>query len=239
MTLRNGIDLIVFDVYNTLFNNDSQSWLETFHMICDDQELSILPKDLWGLWKDISLQLGINRAILEKPEYTSTFRTYQDHWVEVFQQTFRQLDIEANAERASLFCVQGLSKREPYEETLNILSHIRENWKIAAVTNADNASLFPLLKKHNLNFDHVLTSEILGAYKPDPLVFQSIIDTSGIPASRVLFVGDTQLDDIHGAKTASMSAIWVNRHGLSLNPSLIPPDAEINDLNQLIDILAQ
>ena len=238
MALRNGIDLIVFDVYNTLFNNDDQCWLGTFQMICDDQELSILPKDLWVLWKDISLQLGLNRAILEEPEYTSKFKTYQEHWVEVFQQTFRQLDIEASAEKASLFCVQGLSKRDPYEETLNILSHIGKNWKIAAVTNADNASLFPLLKEHNLHFDHVLTSEILGAYKPDPLVFKSIIDISGIPANRVLFVGDTQLDDIHGAKTASMSAIWVNRHGLSLNPALIPPAAEINDLNQLIDILA-
>ena len=181
----------------------------------------------------------MNRAALEKPKPASKFKTYQDHWVEVFQQAFQQLSINANAERASLFCVQGLSEREPYEETVKIVSYIRENRKIAAVTNADNASLFPLLKKHSLNFHYVLTSEILGAYKPDPQVFKGIIDISGIPAERVLFVGDTQLDDIHGAKTANMSAIWVNRHGLSLDTTLIPPDAEIDNLNQLIDILDQ
>ena len=121
MTLKNGIDLIVFDVYNTLFNNDSQSWLKTFQVICDDQELSIPPKDLWIHWKDISPQLRMNRAALEKPKPASKFKTYQDHWVEVFQQAFQQLSINANAERASLFCVQGLSEREPYEETVNIV----------------------------------------------------------------------------------------------------------------------
>lgn len=237
MTLKSRIDLIVFDIYNTLFKNDAQSWIRTFQVICNDQRLSILPKDLWKTWRDIGTQRRLTRVTLEKPKQTSQFETYQDHWIKVFHETFDQLEIHANAERASLICVQALSDREPYEDMLSTMSHIQVNWKTAAITNADNASLFPLLKKHSLNFEHVLTSEILGAYKPDPLVFKSIIDISGIPAKRILFVGDTQLDDIHGAKTADMSAVWINRHGESMDRSLIPPDSQINSLTQLLNTL--
>jgi len=168
MILRNRIDLIVFDVYNTLFKNDAQSWLRTFQVMCNDQGLSILPEDLWNHWRDIGTRRRLTRAPLENPEQTTQFETYQDHWAKVFYETFHQLGIHANAERASLSCVQALSDREPYEDMLSTMSHIQVNWKTAAMTNADNASLFPLLKKHNLNFEHVLTSEILGRINQTP-----------------------------------------------------------------------
>ena len=58
-----------------------------------------------------------------------------------------------------------------------------------------------------------------------------------IPASECLYVGDSQHDDVLGAKLVGMRAVWVNRNNGVLNASLPSPDYEISDLRGLFAIL--
>ena len=88
-----------------------------------------------------------------------------------------------------------------------------------------------------LTFDGVLSSESARTYKPHPSAFRQILAILGVEAADSLYVGDSQFDDVQGAKRIGMQTAWVNRNGASLDPSLPAPDHVVGNLLELLDIL--
>ena len=74
-------------------------------------------------------------------------------------------------------------------------------------------------------------------YKPDPRIFRQILDVLGVEAASSLYVGDSQSDDVQGAKFVGMQAAWMNRNGTQLDPALPAPDYVVGNLLELLDIL--
>jgi len=56
-----------------------------------------------------------------------------------------------------------------------------------------------------------ILSCFVGCMKPDPLIYELVIRAAGVPASRLLFVGDTPAADIEGPRSAGMRAIHIDR----------------------------
>ena len=50
----------------------------------------------------------------------------------------------------------------------------------------------------------------VGCMKPDPEIYDLVIRSAGVPAGRILFVGDTPAADIEGPRAAGMRAIHIN-----------------------------
>ncbi|MBF8266775.1 MAG: HAD-superfamily hydrolase, subfamily variant 3 [Dehalococcoidia bacterium] len=228
---------IVFDIYSTLFHNETSYWMDTFRDICRIQGLPIPPEEFWGSWRSIEVRFRQARTSLEHPDKSPPFRTYQSAWIEAFATTFDTLGIRGDPDQAAQMSVEALASREPYEDTFPFLEYVGLRWKKAVLSNADNASIVPLLLRHRLPFDAVLTSEMARAYKPDPRVFHSVLGEMGVLPEEALYVGDTLLDDIHGAKLAGMVAVWLNRNGGDRDPWLLPPDYEVRGLNELMNLL--
>ena len=53
----------------------------------------------------------------------------------------------------------------------------------------------------------------------------------------MLHVGDSEVDDVKGAKEAGLSVAWVNRDGRRRRADVPAPDFEIRDLRQLTPLL--
>jgi len=53
----------------------------------------------------------------------------------------------------------------------------------------------------------------------------------------VLHIGDSDVDDVRGARMAGLRVAWVNRAGRRRRPDVPPPDFEITDLTGLLPIL--
>lgn len=228
---------VIFDVYNTLFRNDVSSWLDTFSDLCRIQKLSIPPDQLWAHWKSIEVRFRQTRTNLVDPEKSPQFKTYFSAWRESFADSFISLAIDGDPDHAAQLCVDSLAARQPYEDTFTILEYVRQQWKQSILTNADNASIYPLLLHHDLSLDAVVTSEIARAYKPDPRVFDLVIKKTGVLPEETLYVGDTLFDDMHGAKLAGLHTVWVNRNRGDLDPDLLPPDYQVLELYELVTIL--
>ena len=228
---------VIFDVYNTLFHNDTSCWMDTFRDICRIQELPISPEDFWTRWKTFEVRFRQSRTNLDNPDMSPPFKTYQAAWREAFVSAFDSLGIRGDPDHAAQMSVDGLASREPYADTLPFLEYVGKRWKKALLTNADNDSILPLLERHNLAFDAVVTSEMARAYKPGPRVFQRILQETGVLPQEALYVGDTLLDDVHGAKLAGMPAAWLNRNGADPDPQLLPPDHQVAGLEELMPIL--
>jgi HAD superfamily hydrolase (TIGR01549 family) len=88
-------------------------------------------------------------------------------------------------------------------------------------------------------FDHILISSDAGFIKPHPEIFRRALAASKLKPDEVLFVGDTYLQDIIGAKRVGLKTVWLNtRHEPRTMVRDDPPDYEIASLSELLEILA-
>jgi putative hydrolase of the HAD superfamily len=84
--------------------------------------------------------------------------------------------------------------------------------KLAVISNWDER-LRPLLEQLKLAgyFEVIVVSREIGVAKPARAIFQHAIQKLGLPPDNVLHVGDSHSMDLLGARTAGLSALWLNR----------------------------
>jgi putative hydrolase of the HAD superfamily len=92
-----------------------------------------------------------------------------------------------------------------------------ERWQrrgiaLGIISNFDTR-LYPVLEELNLAsyFSSITISSEVGAAKPDPLIFTTALQKHGCAAGQAWHVGDSQTDDLEGAKAAGLHGILVRR----------------------------
>ena len=106
---------------------------------------------------------------------------------------------------------------------------------ICVVSDVDRADLTAAIAHHGLAFTAVVTSEEVGAYKPDRAMFTRALTELGLRADEVLHVGDSWRADMAGAHAAGISAAWINPSGRP-RPGPTPIRYEISSLADLAHI---
>jgi putative hydrolase of the HAD superfamily len=99
-------------------------------------------------------------------------------------------------------------------DCLPVLDALKRNKKLALITNFDHPPYIELaLQKHGLKtyFSEVIISSLVGLNKPDPEIFQLALRKTGFKASDVVHVGDSLEDDVKGAKSAGIRAVFIQR----------------------------
>lgn len=232
------IEAVIFDMYETLVHNDHSLWISTFDEICEEQDIPITGSQLWERWGTIVRGFRENRTNLNCPERSPPFKTYEWAWSDAFRKVFDELG-KGDSDKAAKQCVLKTGHREPFLETTKAVKRLRASGQflLAVLSNSDNAALNPQLETLGLTFDAVLSSESAGMYKPDPRIFRQMLDMLGVEAMNSLYIGDSQSDDIQGAKLAGMQVAWLNRNRTQLNPTLPNPDYVLGNLLELLDIL--
>lgn len=214
---------VIFDAYGTLLRNDDL--IRVPRQIVADHGLSAAHIDeVWRAWSDLyfeATQLVPFRTLREIAELT-------------LPRLLRRFDVGADAGPYVNLYFQVTTKIELYPETLDVLQalgHVRT----AILSNAD--------REHQaawnvaLPVEFILISETLRAYKPHRLAFRRALERLGLEPHEVLHVGDSEVDDVKGAKEAGLSVAWVNRDGRARRPDAPAPDFEIRDLSQVPRLL--
>jgi len=62
-------------------------------------------------------------------------------------------------------------------------------------------------------FDAIVMSGRAGYAKPDPRIFHVALERLGVAASAALHVGDSEREDVDGARAAGIAALWLRRDG--------------------------
>lgn len=78
-------------------------------------------------------------------------------------------------------------------------------------------------------FDVVVISDEVGLRKPTPAIFEDTCARLGVAASSCLHVGDTLVEDIHGASGAGLAAVWIHPDPRAESPAL----AVLRDVDEL------
>ncbi len=101
-----------------------------------------------------------------------------------------------------------------YDDVIPCLEWLRrdEGVKLGIFTNASAA--IPPTSILGSVLDICLSAADVGAQKPSIVPFMAICQKCDINPSRVLYVGDSFLNDVIGSKLAGMSAAYLRRPGI-------------------------
>jgi HAD superfamily hydrolase (TIGR01549 family) len=125
----------------------------------------------------------------------------------------------------------------PYAKKL--VKRIKENCKLGLVSNFTYAPVvYASLRKLGINqfFDAVLVSDENGWRKPHKRIFLEALRKLQVTAAEAVFIGDSPLEDIKGAKEIGMKTVFVPSQFYSLKDlqdSRKKPDFVAEDLRQI------
>jgi FMN phosphatase YigB (HAD superfamily) len=77
-----------------------------------------------------------------------------------------------------------------------------------------------------VSFDHVITAQQVGSYKPSQRNFEVAFERIGVPRERILHVAQSLFHDHVPAKRLGMTTAWIDRrHGRAGSGATPPADA--------------
>ncbi len=121
----------------------------------------------------------------------------------------------------------------------HVLKTVSTNYKLGLISNFTYAPvIYAGLRKLNINqfFNAVLVSDAVGWRKPHPNIFNEALRRLKVSASETVYVGDSPLEDIKGAKTIGMKTLFVPSQFYTLenlHESQQKPDIIVKNLCEL------
>jgi putative hydrolase of the HAD superfamily len=122
-----------------------------------------------------------------------------------------------------------------YEDAVYCLDEFSEVYPLALLTNGP-----PDLQREKIEitgigkyFTEIVVSGEVGYGKPDCRSYQLVLSRLGVKPDATVYIGDSLESDILGANAIGMKTVWVNRHGLSRDESIVP-DLEVSNLREVV-----
>ena len=227
-----AITTVIFDMFNTIAQDGPEHWHQSFVDIIGEQKLDTTPEALRQAWNDGAADFREQRIAPGAP-----FISYLDGWANAFAAAFSELRLDGDGMAASQRAIDDLGTRPLFPDVPESLAIVGKSRRLAVLSNADDSYLHPVVARIPATFDAVVSSEGGQCYKPASRLFAMALDILGSEPASCVYVGDKQFEDILGARSAGMAAIWINRKGEPLNPDLPAPDAEISNLMELHEAL--
>lgn len=211
MLQKMPINGIFFDLYGTLLvygdmNVAWSDWLNEFHEQLRSRGLT---RSLESFSEACDQFFGKDELMPRQPNLT------------VFEQRIQNLCTDLNlnlipedVKRIANKIADVWQKHIPLDtEALHVLQTLHRSKKLALVSNFDHpphvhSVLSELGPTHF--FDSIVISGEVGVKKPDPRIFDTALEETGIQPEEVIYVGDTE-DDIEAARAAGIVPILIQR----------------------------
>ncbi len=235
------ISAVIFDYYETLAQISRATREETFDALARKVSVSLPPGEAYRQWvefttKDHEMRFGGHRrSPLEGP--TPPFITFLEVWEQRSADLFGHWGVDAPAQVGVDAYMAAHGRAPVYPEVPGALAALHEHYRLAVLSDADAAFIEPSIEHNGLEFELVLTSEDVRAYKPHVSLFHDACGRLGVTPSQAVYVGDTPWQDVEGARNAGMQTVWVNRHGASWPDDIEPPPAVVTSLAELPSVL--
>lgn len=137
---------------------------------------------------------------------------------------FEELGITENIEERADFLTEHLwyLKKEPYSETDEVLRYFQKKGFRMGVISDCPPSLELSLRNCGLHdyFTSFTASSLVGAGKPNPIIFQAALTAQDVSASESIFVDDTRTET-DGARQQGFTAFWLDRTGKNVGEFIV------------------
>jgi FMN hydrolase / 5-amino-6-(5-phospho-D-ribitylamino)uracil phosphatase len=120
---------------------------------------------------------------------------------------------------------------ELYEDVLPALDQLKGKFRLFTASNG-NADLQQIgLAQY---FERSVAARQVGALKPDPRIFQEVVQGTGLSVQQVIYVGDDPELDVAGARAAGMHPVWIDRVGSPWPEHIEPPSLKVSSMLDLV-----
>jgi 2-haloacid dehalogenase len=185
--------------------------------------------DLSSVWRTRQFEYQWLRALSGR--YADFQKTTEDALV--FAAAMIRLDLTPDKRRRLMGAYLELRAWPDVARTLRSLRD--DGIRFAFLSNATPAILHAGIRNSGLAgvFEHVLSTDSIKTYKPDPRAYRMAIDAFGLAREEIAFVAFAGWDAA-GAKSFGYPTFWANRLDLPAEELGAPPDAIGKSLDDLL-----
>ena len=158
-----------------------------------------------------------------------------------FKELFNQIGLSySNYKKANELFQYGLSNSVALiENAYDIIKYLYDkNYKLCIVTNGLVKLQKPRINNSEIAkyISDIIVSEEVNSGKPNPEIFNILLNRINLKSNEVIMIGDSLEKDINGANNANIKAIWYNPKN-NENHTEIIPYYQIANLIELKELL--
>jgi 2-haloacid dehalogenase len=133
---------------------------------------------------------------------------------------------------------ESLKEWKPWPDTVEALRVLGSRFQLAIISNVDDDLFAATLPRLQAHINQVVTAQQARAYKPSLKIFELALSRVGIPAHRVLHVGQSLYHDVIPAQSLGLATVWVNRPSARRGVGAVKtaearPDLQVESLAEL------
>ena len=206
---RNIITDIFFDLDHTLWDFEKNSAL-TFEKILLENKIDVdldsflkvyVPTNLtyWKLYREEKVSKEELRYQRLKVTFDSLDYSISDNDINVL---------------ADEYITHLSSFNHVFDGAFEILEYLKPKYRLHIITNGFQEIQGKKMKNANIDtyFDTVIDSEMAGVKKPNPIIFNLALKTTGANAEKSIMIGDNLEADILGAQATGFHTLHFNAH---------------------------
>ncbi|MFI2636071.1 haloacid dehalogenase type II [Streptomyces collinus] len=217
-------EIVTFDAYGTLI--DFQLGPTTLKVLEDRLDLDNLDVD--EFLDDFRVMRF--QAVLE------AYRPYHEILHSSLRNAMRLHGLEYRTSDGDAL-VEAVPAFGPFPEVPDALRQLKTRYEIAIISNTDDDLIARNVENIGVEFDHVITAQQAGAYKPDRQTFDHAFTSMGVEPSQVIHTAQGwEYDHIPTRDLGLKRRVWINRYGRHGSTDYQPYD-ELTDLSGLPGLL--
>jgi 2-haloacid dehalogenase len=218
-------EVLTFDCYGSLTN-----WEEGI-LACLRNILAANNKDADDA--TILKLYGDFEARAEQGQY----RPYREVLRSVVSQFGEHLGF-APTEVETRLLAESLQHWKPWPDTVTALRQLQSRFRLAIISNVDDDLFAATRPQLEVEFDQIITAQQASAYKPSLQIFELALSRIGVPAQRILHIGQSLYHDVLPAQSLGMATVWVNRPSARAGVGAVKavqarPDLQVSSLAEL------
>ena len=225
------VNICIFDAYGTLFDVTSAT-----RIVANEEEYSS--------FLNHSVKVS-NSWRIKQLEY-SWLRNIMHEYIDFWQITKDALDfaLEENQiknEKLRQRLLDVYWNLSAYQEAHDVLTTLKaNNIQTGILSNGSKQMLNSAVVSANLKnyLDKIISIDGIEIYKPDPKVYQMVLDQFNCKIEEVLFISSNGWD-IAGASKFGFTTLWVNRNLIPKDRLTFMPNKITNNLSTIPNILKE
>jgi 2-haloacid dehalogenase len=218
-------EVLTFDCYGTLINWE-EGILRCLRGLLSEHRKDSDDATILELYGDFE-------AEAEQHE----FRRYREILGSVVQQFGEKFDfIPTIPQTQSL--AESLKGWKPWPDTVEALRKLERDHGLAIISNVDDDLFAATRPNLEVEFSQIITAQQARAYKPSLKIFELALSRIGVPAARILHVGQSIYHDVIPAQSLGIATVWVNRPSPRSGAGAVKsveghPDLQVRSLAEL------
>jgi 2-haloacid dehalogenase len=133
--------------------------------------------------------------------------------------------------------MEGWQELRPFADAIPGLKRLRSKFKLVVLSNGERGYLEHVVTTCvGLKFDHVISVQDVGVFKPNPQVYRYAARVMGAEPCELLMVSAHSFDAV-GARVSGYRAAYVNRYDLPYDETPYQADLVAHDFLDLADKL--